>query len=91
MTPLQRRALDYIERYYAASRIAPTYREICSHLGLASKGGASRIVHGLLRQGALIRTGGHARGIVPASADWLRGVDTSLLRAELARREALHG
>ena len=91
MTPRQRQALDFIERYLDAKRVAPSYQEIADELGLASKSGAHRIVEALFASGDLERTGTRVRGYKPAKVDVLRDIPTSHLRAELARREALHG
>lgn len=92
MTPRQREALDYIERYYAENRYPPTVRELMVAMGLASTCGAARLLNGLVDQGRLRRNGspGRRRCYEPVDLD-LQSVPTAALRAELQRREAAHG
>jgi SOS-response transcriptional repressor LexA len=51
MTPRQRHALDYISGYDRAHGYPPNYDEIMQELGLRSKSGIYRIVHGLVAGG----------------------------------------
>lgn len=71
MTKRQRDALRFIRSYIEKNEIGPSYSEICAALGLASKAGAHRLVHGLASQGFL-KIGDHGSGkhrnIISASA-----------------------
>ena len=53
MTPRQLECLDFIERYMAARRHAPSYREICAGLNVRSTSHAHRLVHGLIDRGKI--------------------------------------
>lgn len=92
MTPRQIRAYDFIREELATHGIAPTYNELARYLGLASKGGAHRIVDRLVEEGKLLRGGrGGARKLsLPYAAD-LTTVPTYLLQAELQRRGVVLG
>lgn len=90
MTPQQRRVLDYIEQYYADRRIAPSLKEIASHLGSTSRTRAHEAVAALVRDGYLVKTIGGRRNIAPAHLQ-LDRFTTAALRAELQRRENAHG
>ncbi|QCI93245.1 LexA family transcriptional regulator [Novosphingobium sp. EMRT-2] len=90
MTPQQRRALDFIEQYYADRRIAPSLKEIAAHLGTKSRTRAHEAVAALVRDGHLVKTHGGRRNIAPAQIQ-LDRFTTAALRAELQRRETAHG
>lgn len=90
MTPQQRKALDFIERFYGERRYSPSLQEVADHLGLCSKSGAHRLVKGLIRSGNLVQTFAGRRNIVPGCFH-LSELTTEALRAELQRREAPHG
>lgn len=53
MTNRQRDALRFIRAYLRENEIGPSYEEICVALGLKSKSGAHRLVHGLVAEGRL--------------------------------------
>lgn len=53
MTPRQKQALDFIRSEILSTGISPSYEEIQAHLGLASKSGVYRLVHGLVERGHL--------------------------------------
>lgn len=95
MTPLQLRALDYIEQYYAEKRFSPSLEEIAAALGKSAKSGAHRIVQSLIRSGHLVRTAGGHRNIMPARVNpgeaRLAHFPTFVLREELKRRETARG
>lgn len=63
LTPKQKDAFDFIRSEIASKRVPPTYQEISTHLGLASKGRAHRIVQVLEEKGFVITGTNHARGI----------------------------
>lgn len=95
MTPLQRRALDFIEQFYAEKRFSPSLDEIAAALGKSAKSGAHRVVHALIQSGHLVRTAGGHRNIMPArvilAERTLGQLPTFALREELKRREADRG
>jgi SOS-response transcriptional repressor LexA len=91
MTPRQLQALDFITEYHAMHRVGPTLQEIADHLGLSSKSGAHRIVEALLYASRLRRTGDRNRGFEPMGTLTMAAATTAQLRAEIARREKLHG
>lgn len=64
ITRRQRKAMLYIQEYMDASGgVAPSYLEICAHVGLKHKSSAHRVIHAL-RQRGYIRTLPHrARAI----------------------------
>lgn len=50
MTPAQRKCLDAIKRLYRDG-VPPSFEELRVELGLASKNGVHRLVHGLAERG----------------------------------------
>lgn len=63
MTPKERQVLDFISQYWKDHRYGPTYDEIATDIGLASKSGISRITKSLIAQGHLISTPKRARSL----------------------------
>lgn len=64
MTPLQRRALDYIAEFLRVQGMAPTYDEIARALGQRARANAFAVVNGLIGHGYLAREGRGRRNIV---------------------------
>jgi SOS-response transcriptional repressor LexA len=56
LTSRQRQALDLITRHIAQHGVSPTYDEMQARMGLRSKSGIHRIVVGLERRGAIVRS-----------------------------------
>ena len=70
LTLRQRELLDFIKFYTAeAGGVGPSYDEMATELGLASKSGVNRLLNGLEERGAIRRIHNHARtgSIVEAS------------------------
>ncbi|MBB5762125.1 hypothetical protein HNR01_001745 [Methylorubrum rhodesianum] len=63
ITPQQRRVLDYISGYLAEHGCAPSYQEIGDSIGVLSKSGVHRLVHGLVSRGHLSLSPGRGRTI----------------------------
>jgi repressor LexA len=63
MTKRQKEALDFIRSFDATNEIAPTFDEIRTGLGLASKSGVHRLVTGLEERGLIKRLPHRARSI----------------------------
>jgi repressor LexA len=63
LTHQQLATLDFIEKYQAEHRVAPSYDEIKDALGLASKSGVHRLVHGLKERGAIFMLDGRTRSM----------------------------
>jgi SOS-response transcriptional repressor LexA len=63
LTPAQHKLRDYIAGYIGDRGYSPTYREIAQHLGLKSKSGVHRHVHGLIKRGALTVLPGASRAL----------------------------
>lgn len=62
MTPCMKQALDAIRRL-TVDGVSPTYRDLQAELGLASVSGVHRLVHSLIRAGALRQPGHGYRSI----------------------------
>lgn len=86
MTPQQQRLLDYVREYFDRSGLTPTYEEMADHLGLASKSGIKRLIEALDEQGLLLFTPKKTRSLQLPMPN-LTAVPTSVLEAEIARRE----
>lgn len=67
LTAHQRRVVDYLSAFIGEHGVSPSYEQIQSHLGLASKSGVHRVVAALEKRGAIRRLPGHARSIIPVS------------------------
>lgn len=94
MTPQQHKLLGHIRDYVDQHGYAPTYEQMATFMGLASKGGIARLVDALTEQGLIIRTqrSRHRNIELPTAAlATLTSVPTSVLEAELARRMRHHG
>jgi SOS-response transcriptional repressor LexA len=63
LTPAQHKLRDYIAGYIGDRGYSPTYREIAEYLGLKSKSGVHRHVHGLIKRGAVTVLPGAARAL----------------------------
>lgn len=57
LTPTQAKTLDFIKSTIDRSGIAPTLREICSHMGYSSIGSAQDVVSALRKKGFLHDSG----------------------------------
>lgn len=69
LTEKQRELLDYINSYSQDRGYAPTYQEMADHLGLRSKSGVHRLVHGLRERGHIrMPPARRARSIVGSNA-----------------------
>lgn len=97
LTHQQQAALDFIAVRIEADRVAPTIDEIREHLGLASKGGAQRLVLALVERGRIRHQPNRARSITLVDDDpigtaeaaqvILKRLDLSpACRAELAQK-----
>jgi SOS-response transcriptional repressor LexA len=80
MTAQQKRLLDFIREQVTRTGISPSYDEMMRHMGLRSKSGIHRLVHGLIARGHLCREG-YARGITLPS----QNLDWERMRALIAR------
>lgn len=63
ITKRQLDALSFITDFHAEHGFMPSYEEIKERLGLASKSGVHRIVHGLVERGALEMLPNRARAL----------------------------
>lgn len=75
ITPKQARVLAFIRDYVAKHGCAPSYQEIGDAVGLVSKSGVHRLVHGLVGRGHLHLSPGNARTIVLTSRSALAPSD----------------
>lgn len=80
LTPRQKTALDFITSYIAEKGYSPSFDDIKHALGLHSKSGVHRLVHGLKERGHITLRRNQSRSITLGGADY---------RAML-RRLALH-
>jgi hypothetical protein len=85
MTELQLAALDFIRHRITEVGYAPTVQEIADEVGTCLSG-AHGMIRALIAGGYLVRAKGAHRGLSLTDHVDLRGVGTSALRAELARR-----
>lgn len=71
MTPRQRDALDFINRYVERERIFPSCEEIAVGIGIVSRGHAHALLKTMERDGLIRRTPGHNRNfeVVGESAE----------------------
>jgi len=53
MTPRQKNVYEFIEKFIAEKGYGPSYVEIKRAIGLRSKSGVHRMVHGLIERGVL--------------------------------------
>ena len=65
----QKNAYDFTKSYASTNGCGPSYEEISTGLGLASKSGVHRLVYGLVDRGLLVKHTGIAR----------RGINTTRL------------
>lgn len=63
LTRRQQEVLDFIRAYVAEHQYSPTFDEIADFVGLDSKSGVHRIVHGLVDRGAIRLLPRQARSI----------------------------
>jgi hypothetical protein len=63
LTTQQLATLNFIEQYQAEHHVSPSYDEIKDALGLASKSGVHRLVHGLKERGAIVMLEGRTRSM----------------------------
>jgi len=68
LTPVQHRCLLFIRQFVEKNGFSPTYAEIAEALGLASKAGVWRMVHGLVERGYLTVLRDRARSIALTEA-----------------------
>jgi hypothetical protein len=64
LTKQQARALQFISGFVQEFGWSPSYQELANELGLASKSGVHRIIHGLVDRGYLALEAGSHRAIV---------------------------
>lgn len=67
LTAKQRAVLDFIREFRETDGISPSLREIQKHFGFASSNAANKHLAALEKKGALRRTDGLARHLVPAN------------------------
>ena len=91
MSLTQREAdlLAFIAERLATDCVAPSFEEMQAHLGLASKSGVHRLLHGLEDRGRIRRLPGRHRAIEVIPEHPLGSFTTEQLRAEIARRESI--
>ena len=92
MSPRQAQTLAFIRDYIDEHGHSPTYEQIAAGIGRAHKGGAHGIVARLIKLGHLRSDGGGSRNLMIAvpqqgEAYGLRFVPTSMLKAEIERRD----
>ena len=85
MTPLQKKALDFIAGSIERLGYAPSYAEIQDHIGCSSKSGVARVIEALVDAGRLTKRPHRTRGLELVGRD-LCGIPTADLVAELERR-----
>jgi SOS-response transcriptional repressor LexA len=101
LTRQQARALDFVRRYANEHGFSPSFQEVAAGVGLASKGGAKRLLDHLRDRGFISFAPRQARSIQlierpAAGADLSRRTDGELkalidaARAELRRRHGVH-
>nr|WP_313022868.1 hypothetical protein [Brucella intermedia] len=61
LTPKQKEALDFIKGYIATNGYGPSYDEIRIGLGFSSRTSGHRLVHSLVKRGAIEKPAGLAR------------------------------
>lgn len=61
LTPKQKEALDFIKGYIATKGYGPSYEEIRIGLGFSSRTSGHRLVHNLVKRGAIEKPAGRAR------------------------------
>ena len=91
LTEAQARCLDFIKRTMAENKgMAPSYEEIKTELGLASKSNVHRMIEALEEKGRIRRIPNRARAVEVIEGDekGIRAYPTQALIAELARRGA---
>jgi len=86
MTRKEHELLEFLRAFIAEHGYAPSYDEMRTHLGLASKSGVNRLVVSLERQGRICREKDHPRSIretrgLPAGTIWLEPVLRALTEA----------
>ena len=58
LTPKQKEALDFIKGYIASNGYGPSYDEIRIGLGFSSRTSGHRLVHNLVKRGAMEKPAG---------------------------------
>lgn len=86
MTPLQLSAFDLIRDRLTECGYSPLASEVRMALRLRTDASARSLIDALVRMGKLKKVRGATRNLELAGVADLRGVATSALRAELARR-----
>lgn len=69
LTKRQKDCLDYIDARWQETGIPPSYREIASHLGLASVSGVHRLITALEERGCIERIPDRARALRPSNRE----------------------
>jgi len=64
LTPRQHECLSFISEYTKSAGFSPSYDEIKAALGLASKSGVHRLIHGLKQRGFIGIFDGQSRSVV---------------------------
>jgi CRP-like cAMP-binding protein len=70
LTPLQRRLLDFLQSYIDRAGIAPSYTEICEHVGIA-RSNVATVLHRLKERGyvSFIKNKSRTVTILPAARE----------------------
>jgi SOS-response transcriptional repressor LexA len=89
MTPLQRKALDFVKQYVAVAGHSPSYDEIGASLGRA-RSQVHAIVNALVGQNHIVKTGRGDRNI-QIVGEGLSQISSAALLAELMRLELSKG
>jgi SOS-response transcriptional repressor LexA len=74
MTPLQRKAYDFIDRFWSRNGYAPSYREIQEGLELKAVSGVHRLIVSLIEREFVKTTPGKKRSVVVIKVQKKRGV-----------------
>lgn len=90
LTPRQSEALAIIREFNTRGS-APSFDEIRTRLGLASKSGVNRLINGLVERGAVRRMKHRARALEAVEADPLANRSTSDLLAMRSRIDTILG
>ncbi|MDB5584862.1 MAG: repressor LexA [Bradyrhizobium sp.] len=77
LTPQQSKCFTFIKEYLGENGRAPSYAEMASAIGLASKSGVYRMVCGLEERGVIRRLPYRERAIEVVSDDQTRSVTVS--------------
>lgn len=85
MTPRQKKLLDFIRERIEATGVAPSYADMATAIGTASRTTPHELVERLIADGHLVKRPGRHHGIELPGPN-LAAVPTAILKAEIARR-----